>query len=116
MPIIIKECKKHGMTDFIMEGRGYYRCKKCRVESVSKNRRIRKSKLISEFGNKCNICGYDKCQQALQFHHLNPEDKKFGISESGLCRSWDKMLQEASKCILVCANCHAEIESGITKI
>ena len=116
MPNIIKKCKKHGETEFILEGRGYHRCKKCRVESVTKNRIKRKTKLINEFGNRCSKCGYNKCQEALHFHHLIPQEKEFGISESGLCRSWEKAIKEASKCILVCANCHAEIEAGITKI
>lgn len=116
MPNIIKNCKKHGDTEFILENRGYYRCKKCRISCVTKNRQKRKAKLVAHFGGKCVICSYDTCQQALQFHHLDPSKKEFGISASGVCRSWNKMLEEAKKCILVCCRCHAEIECGITKI
>ncbi|MEY3311647.1 MAG: hypothetical protein RL348_980, partial [Bacteroidota bacterium] len=61
MKTIIKECIKHNITYHILEKRGYYRCKKCRSEAVSKHRRNRKQKLISHFGGRCKLCGYDKC-------------------------------------------------------
>ncbi len=66
-------------------------------------------------GNKCQICGYDKCIRALEFHHLKKEEKSFGLSESGLTRSWAKILVELDKCILLCANCHREVEAGLTQ-
>jgi hypothetical protein len=110
----IKKCKKHGMTDYVLEPyRNTYRCRQCRIDAVTNNRRNRKIKLVKHFGGKCIICGYNRCPQALQFHHLNPEEKEFGISESGLCRSWQVMLEEAMKCILVCCRCHAEIENKV---
>lgn len=109
----LKTCKKHGLTEHVLEGKGYFRCKKCRSDSVTKSRQSRKRKLITHFGGKCVICDYNKCLDALAFHHVNPEEKDFGISESGLCRSWDKMLLEAKKCILVCCRCHSEIEAGL---
>jgi hypothetical protein len=108
-----KECVKHGQSEFVQEKSGYFRCKKCRSESVTRNRQTRKKKLIEYFGGKCQICNYDKCAAALDFHHLNPDDKEFAISEFGVCRSWDRMLTEAKKCILVCCRCHKEIESGL---
>ncbi len=112
----IKHCKKHGTTEFVLEGRGYHRCKKCRTAAVTKNRQNRKDKLVKFFGGKCKLCGYDKCQQAMDFHHVDPKQKEFGIASFGVCRSWTRMLTEAKKCILVCCRCHAEVEAGITKI
>lgn len=70
---------------------------------------------IAYKGGKCQICGYDKCVGALEFHHLDPTQKDFGISAKGYTRSWDKNKQELNKCILVCANCHREIHNGITE-
>jgi hypothetical protein len=114
---MLKECKIHGLTEFFLEPRReLYRCKKCRTEAVTRNRKSRKLRLIQHFGGKCKICGYNRCQQALQFHHLNPDEKEFGISERGLCRSWERMLAEAEKCILVCCRCHTEIENGIISL
>lgn len=108
-----KQCNKHGLTDFVLEKRGYYRCKKCRSAQVTKSRRKRKKKLVEYFGGRCTSCGYDRCQEALQFHHIDPKEKEFNISKDGITRSWVRMLAEAKKCALVCANCHAEIEAGI---
>lgn len=106
---MLKECKIHGVTEHVPRDGGYLRCKKCRSEAVSKARRKRKRKLISELGGKCQRCGYDKCPAALQFHHIKPADKEFGISDKGLCRSAETMTAEAKKCLLLCANCHAEL-------
>lgn len=106
---INKTCKKHGLTEYVLESRGYYRCKTCRVEQVTKSRRNRKLKLVKHFGGKCKICGYDKCPNALHFHHSDPEKKSFGISEKGVTISFKSAKLEAEKCILVCANCHAEL-------
>lgn len=50
--------------------------------------------------------------RALEFHHLNPEEKDFGISRT-LTRSMDSLRQEVNKCILVCSNCHAEIHDEL---
>lgn len=114
--IIIKECKHHGSTDFILEKRGSYRCKKCRCEKVSQRRKSIKLKLVADFGGKCCICNYSKCVEALEFHHLDPLKKSFSLSSKGITRSYSKNLEEAKKCILVCANCHREIESNLIKI
>lgn len=66
-------------------------------------------------GGKCSVCGYDRCADALEFHHLDPSQKDFGISSKGYTRSWDKVKEELDKCILVCSNCHREIHSGLIK-
>jgi hypothetical protein len=76
---------------------------------VSETRRLAKLKAIEYKGGKSNQCGYDKCPDALIFHHLDPSQKDFGISENGRSRSFEKMKPELDKCILVCSNCHAEI-------
>jgi transposase len=107
-------CGRHGRTDFILEGRGSYRCKQCRLERVAGRRREVKRRLVEEAGGKCLICGYDRCQQALQFHHLDPQTKSFHLGQRGLSRSLARCRAEAEKCALLCANCHAEVEAGIT--
>ena len=67
-------------------------------------------------GGKCILCGYDKCSRALEFHHVNPEEKEFGISKDGATRSWEKVKIELDKCVLLCANCHREVESGLVNL
>lgn len=112
----VSRCKRHGETGFVREGRGYYRCKRCRIERVSQRRRQIKRKLVEEAGGKCLICGYDRCQQVLQFHHLDPTTKEFHLGQNGVTRSLARSRAEARKCILLCANCHGEVEAGITPV
>ena len=111
-----RECKHHGLTDFVLEGRGYYRCKQCRIERVASQRRKNKETLVQEHGGSCAICGYGKSNRALHFHHLDPETKSFSVGFKGRTSGIDKMRDEAKKCLLVCSNCHCEIEDGITTI
>lgn len=76
---------------------------------------IKKKKLLVEYkGGKCEICGYDKCLAALEFHHIDPDKKDFSISSSS--KSIDEFKLEADKCILVCANCHREIHNNLIKL
>lgn len=108
--IIKKICPKHGLTDFVyVESESKYRCKKCRTKSVIDKRRRNKIELVKYKGGKCEICGYDKCIDALEFHHLNPSEKEFTIS--GKSYALSHLIEEVNKCMLVCANCHHEIHS-----
>lgn len=84
-------------------------------EKVIQWRRAAKIRLVELRGGKCEICGYCKCLRALQFHHKNPEEKKFALSQANTKR-FSLMLVEAEKCILLCANCHAEIEDEKYKL
>ncbi|HSS42780.1 MAG TPA: helix-turn-helix domain-containing protein [Solirubrobacterales bacterium] len=113
---MVSRCKRHGETSFVREGRGYYRCKRCRLERVAQRRRTIKRKLVEEAGGKCVICGYSRCQQVLEFHHLDPSLKKFQLSHNGATRSLARSRAEARKCVLLCANCHREVEAGITAV
>jgi len=60
--------------------------------------------------NGCAICGYDKYSGALGFHHTNPEDKKLGLNKKVFNYKNEILVEEINKCILLCANCHMEIE------
>ena len=64
-------------------------------------------------GGRCKTCGYDRCIDALEFHHINLSKKEFGISEKGYTRSWKKVMEELDKCIMVCANCHRELHAKL---
>lgn len=79
-----------------------------RVLAVSKRRKKVKQLLVEYKGGKCSLCSYNKCLGALQFHHKDPIKKSFGLSVKGLTRGIDKLKEEADKCVLLCANCHAE--------
>ncbi len=111
----LRECNKNGLTLHVWS-QNRWRCRKCRVEAVQKRRDKIKELAIEYKGGKCCICGYNKCHSALEFHHLNPETKDFSISANGYTRSWKEVKDELNKCILVCANCHRELHSGIIGI
>lgn len=85
------------------------RCKKCRYEHIKNRRKRIKQKAVSYKGGKCSICGYSKCIQALEFHHLDPNKKDFGVSSKWNSKSWEVIVAELDKCVLVCANCHREL-------
>jgi excisionase family DNA binding protein len=112
-PRKILQCARHGSTSFGLDNRGIYRCLRCRTEAVARRRRRLKEILVSEAGGRCTLCGYDRYIGALQFHHRNSEDKVFGVGERGMTRSLAAVRAEAAKCVLLCANCHAEVEGGI---
>lgn len=111
--VIVKECKIHGFCKHrLRSDYDKYRCRKCNVEAVTKRRHELKIMAVEYKGGKCCKCGYNKCIHALEFHHLERSKKKFGLSGKGLTRSWKKIKKELDKCILVCSNCHKEIEYG----
>jgi 5-methylcytosine-specific restriction endonuclease McrA len=86
------------------------------MERVAQWRRNAKEKLVAEAGGRCSVCGYDRYLGALQFHHLDPSQKAFALSMRGITRSLAKLRAEAKKCALLCSNCHAEVEGGVTQI
>jgi DNA-binding CsgD family transcriptional regulator len=117
MRSVVAECPRHGQTDFaILAASGRIRCKRCRSEAVSRRRRRVKEILVDEAGGKCVICGYDRCVKALEFHHRDPSQKRFGLAHRGITRAIAEVRKEADKCVLLCANCHAEVEAGMTAL
>lgn len=86
------------------------------AKAIMIRRKAVKHTLVQEHGGKCEKCGYNKCEAALQFHHLDPTKKEFGLSVRGLNRDIDILRKEAEKCILLCANCHAEEHERLPKL
>ena len=98
-------------------------CYECSEESSRSNestrkhqktilRRSMKKQAVKILGGKCMICGYNKCIDALEFHHKDPTKKEFKIG-SGNTMSWKEYRLEVQKCLLVCSNCHKEIHFKI---
>ena len=114
--IALATCERHGLTEFGRRSEGGYRCQRCRAASVVARRRRVKEILVAEAGGCCVLCGYDRHPRALQFHHLEPGSKAFGLAFAGAARSLARCRAEVAKCVLLCSNCHAEVESGIATI
>ena len=66
-----------------------------------------KSAIYKAFGNKCGICGYDKCTNAFDLHHLDESEKNANVSS---------LIVRGSKCVCLCSNCHREVHAGVTEI
>lgn len=109
-------CPKHGHTAFYARPEGGYRCAKCNTTAVSERRRQVKRILVEEAGGCCRICGFDEHPSALHFHHVDPSTKQFHLAQLGATRSIGRMRAEASKCVLLCANCHAQVEAGTKNV
>lgn len=86
-------------------------------EAVKRWRVSSKKRVVESMGGKCQCCGYDKTDSALELHHINPEEKElsFGAIRANP-KSWDKIVEELRKCILLCANCHREVHDGTTEL
>ena len=68
----------------------------------------RESYILKKTGGTCELCKEHWASDVLCFHHLDPEDKEFGLS----VRKWSSKnlinaLKEADKCAILCMNCHA---------
>jgi transposase len=113
---VVLTCPEHGEVPFFRRPDGNYRCSKCRAASVTAWRRRVKLRLIKRAGGCCVICGYDRHPAALHFHHVDPDTKSFILSRHGVTRSYREAAAEADKCVLLCANCHAEVEAGATNL
>lgn len=86
-------------------------------ENVKAWRKRTKERLVKAFGSSCGICGYNKCVKALDFHHLDPDQKDFSFGKvRANIKSWDKIVVEARKCVMLCANCHREVHADIIDI
>ena len=98
------------------EKRTYADRREYMIMAVTRRRRKLKQMVVDHKGGKCQACGYDKCVWALDLHNIDESTKEFSLSVRGLTRSWEIIKSEADKCILVCANCHREIHSGLLDI
>ena len=70
----------------------------------------RKLELIEYKGGKCEKCGYNKNLSVLNFHHIDSTKKSFNIDGRLLAnKKMEELIEEANKCMLLCANCHQEL-------
>ena len=81
---------------------------KCKRKFRARRYRMKiKAKIVEYFGGKCSSCGYDKCMDALEVHHLDPDIKECSMKQI-YSMSWKRILLELKKCIMLCSNCHKE--------
>lgn len=81
------------------------------IRAVHARRKKVRMMAVEYEGGRCQKCGYDRCMEALEFHHRDPAQKDFSISSKGYTRSWKRVREELDKCIMLCANCHRELHA-----
>lgn len=111
------KCDRHGTTTHKLMSDGIgrkrrFKCLSCLRERQQRVRVNKKLKLISDFGGKCILCGYNKHYASLEFHHLDPSTKTMKLSKAISERKMDECIKEANKCVLLCSNCHGEVEAN----
>lgn len=72
-----------------------------------KNRYQKGKEFIESLKHPCEKCG-DSRQYVIDFHHINPDEKKFNVSEGATGRSFVSIINEVEKCVCLCRNCHTE--------
>lgn len=83
------------------------------IKAVYARRKKIRVMAIEYKGGRCEKCGYTKCIDALEFHHIDPTKKDFTISSKGYTHSWEKVKFELDKCMILCANCHRELHAKL---
>jgi len=101
------------MIDNTPKKRTYKDRREYLIKAVRQRRKKVRQMAVEYKGGRCQNCGYARCAEALEFHHIENSAKDFGISARGYTRSWLKIRQELDKCILLCANCHRELHAGL---
>lgn len=87
----------------------YYRnqCKSCYYGIYQKDQKQARIDLFVEYKKtcKCEQCGYNDWR-ALQFHHTGDLLKENNVAS--MVGRWNhrRIMEEISKCICLCANCH----------
>jgi hypothetical protein len=82
-----------------------------------KRGRERKERFVADRGGGCEVCGYDKCLGALEFHHIDPANKLFNLDFRSISNRSQKLVEEEiKKCKLLCANCHREEHESLRVI
>lgn len=79
-------------------------------------RRRLKVRAADHMGGRCFGCDREGPAALFDFHHMEAADKSFGIGQDGIPRSWDKVVAELEKCVMLCANCHREVHAGVRTI
>lgn len=109
-------CNKTFIAELPRENTRKY-CHNCSPSTNNPTQKVAamRAALIKQHGGCCEKCGYNKCQDALEFHHLDPSTKDMRIANFGGAPSYERLMEEADKCILLCSNCHREEHARLRK-
>lgn len=80
---------------------------------VTRWRNRTRSRLITAFGGRCGLCGYDRCVRNLALHHTDPSKKDKNVWQT---KNWQAIIADARGCVLLCHNCHGEVHDGLVSV
>lgn len=80
-----------------------------RKAAKSRRHRALKVRLVAAFGSACKDCGLaynGKNAAVFHFHHKIASSKSFALGNKLTAMSWERIISEAKKCVMLCACCH----------
>lgn len=86
------------------------------IGPVGRYRRRAKVRAVEHMGGRCQGCSWAGLPAVFEFHHLDPAQKSFGITQDGIPRRWERVVAELAKCVMLCANCHREVHAGAREL
>lgn len=120
--------KEYDIREFMTKDgrRKYARCHKCRMETTRKSSffdpQLVRSHLLACMGGRCARCGYGEFECSLEFHHIDASKKEASVGKLlykfeslGTKETWDSLIREVSKCMVLCSNCHQSFHFGMWK-
>lgn len=85
----------------------YPTCKKCHSEFVVERWIQLKKDVVESMGGQCADCKGVFSYEVYDLHHLDPSQKEYNWSKIKKINEEKRQL-ELKKCVLLCANCHAQ--------
>lgn len=76
-------------------------------ERVKEWRKNTKIKLVEGFESKCCCCGIIDDPIIYDFHHIESDGKEFLLT--GKTTTWENIITEAKKCVMLCSHCHRKV-------
>lgn len=106
-----KVCKQSKPIDKFYQSKNkiHTYCADCHNQLICHRMKSFKILCVEYKGGKCEKCEYNKCINALEFHHVESEEKEFQISYAKRKKFDESIKKELDKCLLLCSNCHREV-------
>ena len=115
--VVVEQTRGKDSMTFTNKQQKQYRLNNLsRVHAIEKKSRDKrkmgnKQRAVNYLGGECSVCGYNKCLEALEFHHKDKRNKNSSLAQILQDKHWKDIILELNKCVLVCANCHREIHA-----
>lgn len=76
-------------------------------EKHNERARQKREEFNKTWKHPCEKCGESRLY-LIQFHHIDPNTKKFCIGSCASAKHTEELTEEVKKCVCLCSNCHDE--------